>query len=86
MCGFNHLAAARAFITGANFFTVPGHYDLPLGEGFYTFDSRGIIMNTRGGQEHYQHPNVRLMNPSILYDSGWYAWYAHTTSLDTLHS
>jgi hypothetical protein len=35
-----------------------------------------VIMNTNGNAETYCHPLVGYLSPAILYDAGWYAWFA----------
>jgi hypothetical protein len=44
-----------AYVTGGNFFPLAGHYMLPNNEGSYVAERGRIMMNTRGGDEHYEH-------------------------------
>jgi hypothetical protein len=73
-------------VTGGRFHAVPGVYELPNGDGFYTVSGLGfshparITMNTRGSCECYEHDFLDYIGPTIEYDAGWYRWFSDSTT------
>lgn len=48
-------------VSGIQFYPLPGQYNLPNREGYFTLDDKSnIIMNCRSSGRVYTHPNVYL--------------------------
>lgn len=71
-----------------------GTYSLPLHEGTYSLlptseeaiSPARLVMNTRGGDQLYDHMALEYAGAQVYFDSGWYSWFADVTTSDRLHT
>lgn len=68
------------YITGAEFFSLPGIYVLPFGQGRYTLitdknHDGHVTMNTNGNSQAYSHPLVVVPDQCVRFDYGWYSHF-----------
>jgi len=75
-----------AYVTGGNFFPLAGHYMLPNNEGSYVAERGRIMMNTRGGDEHYEHAHNNYDLATYSFHSGWYTWFSDNIPYNILHT
>lgn len=65
------------YISGINFYPVPGRYVLPEREGAYVIykdtvsDVAMVAMKTCGSDTSYSHPLVQVLGADLCIDSGW---------------
>lgn len=68
------------YISGCDFYPIPGKYVLPCGEGSYTLsalpDFRGqICMMTQGNSVPYVHDYISVPDQTFRIDFGWSAMF-----------
>lgn len=68
----------QVYLTGGQFPRIPGHYNMPFGEGQYTvyLEDRRLRMSmvTRGQAQPYTHDLKLVLTPDKVVRSGWYQW------------
>lgn len=72
----------KMYISGLNFYPVPGTYILPEREGSYKVykdeatDTSRVTMKTCGTDTSYTHPLVQVRGADITIDCGWLKSFA----------
>lgn len=70
------------YISGCDFYPIPGFYTLPAGEGEYVISARSdfsasVGMRTQGSGLIYDHDLVSIYDPTFRIDYGWFSHFQH---------